>query len=312
MLSLINHVAGRPWAIHGEVATQVRGLVAREGLGALRHLAELKADLHTFDAGESMSAQAARQSRSGSRAVGVAVVPVIGTLTQRGDVINSVSTRSTDGVAAEVRAAAADPQADAIVLDVDSPGGEVFGVPEAFAAIREATKIKPVVAVANSFAASAAYYLASAADEIWVTPSGQVGSIGVYALHVDASAALEAAGEKWTFISAGKFKVEGNPAAELGEEAQASMQDMVDRYYDMFTRDVARGRGREIGVDAVRRGFGEGRMVLAKPAIDERMADEIGTLDDAIRRASQLGQARTSTAKAQRLAAVRLATNARG
>jgi signal peptide peptidase SppA len=236
----------------------------------------------------------------------VAVVRIVGTLTQRGDMINSVSTRSTDAVAAEVREAAGAQQVDAIVLEIDSPGGEVFGVPEAWQAIREATRQKPVVAVANSFAASAAYYLASAADEIWVTPSGQVGSVGVYALHVDESAALEAMGEKWTFVSAGKYKVEGNPAEPLSEEGQETLQTTVNHYYDMFTRDVARGRGREIGVDAVRRGFGEGRMVLARPAVEERMADEIGTLDDAIRRAAQLGRARASAAKAQRLAAAKL------
>lgn len=305
MLSLIHHVASRPWAIDGYVAAQVREIVARDGFAGLRQLAGLKAEVHYGERIASVPV-VARQRQTVSQARGVAVVGIVGMLTQRGDVINSVSTRSTDAVAAEVRAAAGDPQADAIVLEIDSPGGEVFGVPEAFAAIMEARKSKPVVAVANSFTASAAYYLASAADEIWVAPSGQVGSLGVYMLHVDASKAIEAEGEKWTFVSAGKFKVEGNPAEVLGEEAHAAMQDVVNSYYSMFTRDVAKGRGREIGVDAVRRGFGEGRMVLAKPAVAERMADEIGTLDEAIHRASQLGRARTSATKAQQLAAAKL------
>ena len=289
MLTLIHTIACRPWAVQGELAAHIRGMVLREGIAGLRHLAQLKAAIHAHD-DEDGHPRAARGSRGVPAGASVAVVPVIGTLTQRGDVIESARTRSTADIADEVRAAAAEPKVDAVVLEVDSGGGEVFGVPEAWQAIREARKLKPVVAVANAMAGSAAYYLASAADELWVTPSGMVGSIGVYALHVDLSKWLEAEGEKWTFVSAGRFKVEGNPAEPLGEEAAAAIQVDVDRYYDMFVRDVARGRG--VAVEAVRAGFGEGRMVGARAAVTERMADQVGTLEQAIRRAAQLGQER--------------------
>jgi len=289
MLTLIHTVACRPWAVQGELAAHIRGLVLREGIAGLRHLAALKAAVHAHD-GEDGRPRAARGTRGIQAGASVAVVPIIGTMTQRGDEINSVQTRSTADIADEVRAAAAEPKVDAVVLEVDSGGGEVFGVPEAWQAIREARKQKPVVAVANAMAGSAAYYLASAADELWITPSGMVGSIGVYALHVDLSKWLEAEGERWTFVSAGKFKVEGNPAEPLGVEAAAAIQADVDRYYDMFVRDVARGRG--VAVEAVRAGFGEGRMVGARAAVTERMADQVGTLEQAIRRAAQLGRER--------------------
>jgi signal peptide peptidase SppA len=287
MLSVIEQVSGRPWAIRGELVAHVRGLVVKEGIAGLRHLVALKSAIHAFDEGDRPQARRGRSSQASST---VAVIPIIGTVTQRGDVINSAETRSTSAVAEEVLAAVAEPKVDAVVLEIDSPGGEVFGVPEAFAAIREARKTKPVVVAVNSVAASAGYYLAVAGDEIWVTPSGQVGSIGVYALHVDMSELLKAEGEKWTFISAGKYKVEGNPAEPLSEEARQAWQADIDRYYDMFVRDVAKGR--KVSVDVVRAGFGEGRMVLAKEAVAMGMADQVGTIDMAIRRAADLGRER--------------------
>lgn len=281
MVPLIHRVAGRPWAIQAEIALHIRGLVLRDGLGGLRHLAELK---HAIHAEHLEARKGTGRSVSGQ----VAVISVIGTLTQRGDYIDSEQTRSTSEVADQVAAAVAEPKVDAVVLEFDSPGGEVFGVPEAFASIRASAKLKPVVAHANSVAASAAYYLFCACTEGWVTPSGQVGSLGVYALHRDISKALEMEGEKWTFISAGKYKVEGNPAEPLSPEAEAAFQSDVDRYYDMFARAVALGRS--VPVDAVRNGFGEGRMVGAKEAVAQKMADQVGTLDQAIQRAAQLAR----------------------
>jgi len=283
MLSLIHAVAGRPWAIRAEIAFHVRGMIAKEGIAGLRHLAELKEEIHSRDG--RMAGPAGRPAGGST----VAVVPVIGTLTQRVQAIGSVGeTRSTADVAAEVRAAALEPSVDGIVLEVDSPGGEVFGVPEAWASIRESAKMKPVVAHANSVAASAALYLASAAREIWVTPSGLVGSVGVYSLHIDASKALDQMGEAWDFIVASKspYKIEGNPAGPLTGEARAHAQDRVDEYMGMFLRDLAKGRG--VSEKHVEGNFGGGRMLGAAEAVAVRMADYVGTFDQAIKRAAQL------------------------
>ncbi len=288
MLSLIQAVAGRPWAIRAEIAAHVRGLVAREGIGGLRHLAELKSGIHVFDD----EPRAASRQR-GSSAVGtVAVVPAIGTLTQRGEMITSAKTRSTAQIAAEVRAAAAEPSVDAVLMEIDSPGGEVFGVPEAWASIRESAKMKPVIAFANSIAASAALYLASAADEFWITPSGEAGSVGVYALHIDASKALEQMGEAWDFIVATKspYKIEGNPTGPLTDEARAYLQRDIDRYMGMFIRDLARGRG--VSEKQVEIGFGGGRMLSPADAMRVGMADGVATFEQAIRRAADLSRQR--------------------
>jgi len=283
MLSLIHAVAGRPWAIRAEIAFHVRGMLAKEGIAGLRHLAELKEEIHARDG--RMAGGRAGPPAGGST---VAVIPVIGTLTQRVQAIGSAETRSTADVAAEVRAAALEPSVDGIVLEIDSPGGEVFGVPEAWASIRESARMKPVVAHANSVAASAALYLASAAREVWVTPSGLVGSVGVYSLHIDASKAIDQMGEAWDFIVASKspFKIEGNPAGPLTGEARAHAQDRVDEYMGMFLRDLAKGRG--VSEKHVEGSFGGGRMLGAAEAVDVRMADYVGTFDQAVKRAAQL------------------------
>ncbi|NJN53292.1 MAG: S49 family peptidase [Anaerolineae bacterium] len=172
---------------------------------------------------------------------------------------------------AQFRAALRDPDIASIVIDVDSPGGQVGGVEELAAEIFDARGQKPITAVVNTLAASAAYWIASAADEIVISPSGQAGSIGVFLIHEDMSAALAAAGETVTLISAGKYKVEGNPFEPLTEEARGAMQEMVNEYYGMFTKAVARNRG--VKVADVRNGFGEGRVVGAGQAVALGMAD---------------------------------------
>jgi signal peptide peptidase SppA len=292
MLSLIDKIAGRPWAVDGRLAAQVRAIVVRDGFSGLRALAELKGGIHAFDEDERNERQAARRGGGRQRAGGIAVVRVIGTMTQRAEVINSVETRSTASVAEEVAEAVADSEVDAVVLEIDSPGGEVFGVPEAWAAIRAAAKQKPVVASANSLMASAALYVASAASEIWVTPSGEVGSVGVYALHVDASKALEDMGEKWEFVEAddSPYKVEGNPAAPLSVEGRAQIKKAVNRYMGYFVRDLAKGRG--VSEHHVKEKFGKGRMLGPEEAVAARLVDRVGTLEQAIRRAGEMATER--------------------
>lgn len=211
----------------------------------------------------------------------VAVLPIFGTIVPRADLFSEFSGgTSAEVLAKKFRSLVNDPNVGAIVLDVDSPGGAVSGVEEVASEIFKARGTKPIVAVANHLAASAAYWIATAADELVVTPSGEVGSIGVFAGHQDISGALEAEGVKITLVNAGKFKVEGNPYEPLGEEARAAIQARVDDYYNAFTRDVARHRG--VKQSEVKGGFGEGRVVGAKEAVALGMADKVGTLDQVI------------------------------
>ena len=211
----------------------------------------------------------------------VALIPVLGILTQHATPLESwwLAT-SCDSVSRQIKAAMSDPGIDKIVLDCDSPGGSVFGVAELAAEIRAARAVKPIIGVANSMAASAAYWIASACGELYVTPSGTVGSIGVIAAHEDVSKALELAGVTVTLITAGKYKSEGTSFAALGREARDAMQSDVDGYGRDFLRDVAAGRG--VSVDTVRRTFGEGRMLRGADAVKVGAADGVATFSDVI------------------------------
>jgi signal peptide peptidase SppA len=133
-----------------------------------------------------------------------------------------------------LRAARSDPGIRAIVFDIDSPGGPVDGVPKLASEIAGGRVPKKTVAVANTLAASAAYWLASAADEVVITPSGSVGSIGVLAMHEDLSKALEAEGVKVSIVSAGKYKTEGNPYEPLSAEGRANLQSWVNQFGSML------------------------------------------------------------------------------
>jgi signal peptide peptidase SppA len=223
-------------------------------------------------------------SRPAIRASGaVAVIPIFGTIAHHaGMMVESSGGVSTESIASRFRAALADPQVGAVLLHIDSPGGSVSGVPELAAEIHAARGQKPIVAQADAMAASAAYWIGTAADELVVTPSGMVGSIGVISSHTDYSEALAKEGVRTTLITAGKYKGEGNPYAPLSDEDRTAMQERIDDYYGMFVKAVARHRG--VSVEAVRSGYGEGRVVTARRAVDLGMADRVATLDETISR----------------------------
>ena len=128
-----------------------------------------------------------------TRVGSLAVIPIFGVISRRVSIMTLFSgATSSQKLTASIRRAIKDEDVSAIVLDIDSPGGVVPGIPELAAEIRAAREKKPIVAVANSMAASAAYWLAASASEVVVTPSGQVGSIGVFASKAD-SAGIDSA-----------------------------------------------------------------------------------------------------------------------
>lgn len=215
----------------------------------------------------------------------IALLSLRGVIGNRASMIEDVSPgagTSTEQFTQAFRAAMASDQIKAVVIDVDSPGGSVYGVSELCDEIYAARGTKPMVAQVNALCASAAYWVASACDEMVVTPSGEVGSIGVYTMHEDVSQYLAEEGVKTTIVSAGKYKTEGNPYEPLGEDARAAIQSSVDQYYGMFTDAVARNRGARSS--DVREGYGQGRVVPAQQAVALNMADRVGTLSDTLER----------------------------
>jgi signal peptide peptidase SppA len=281
---LLTSFYNTPWALDPATLDLMAQLLER-WLGGVR-LSPAEIHAAVGDAPE-----AAAQRRQAAAAAGeglIGVVPVYGVLAHRAYAVDQTSRplTSTERLAGLVRGYAQDQAVESILLDIDSPGGSVFGVQELGEAIASVRGSKPIVAVANSMAASGAYWVASQADEIVVTPSGMVGSVGVIVPHADLSAAYEKAGIKKTFITAGKYKAEGADTGPLDDEARASLQKMVDDYYAQFTKAIAKGRG--VPIETVRgEAFGQGRMKLAKDAVASGMANSIGTFEETIARLSR-------------------------
>lgn len=256
--------------------------------------------------------RAAADSYAGGGQKVVRVLRLHGAILPRGNLMAEMcgsGAVSLDRFGREFRAAADDASVAAIVLDVDSPGGQVDLVPETAALIRGARKAeRPIVAVANTLACSAAYWIASACDEVVVTPSGQVGSIGVYMLHQDVGEQMKMLGIAPTFVYEGPRKVEGHPFGPLAPEAKAALQAEVRAVYEAFTGDVAKARGVPASVvradpEAAERHMGGGRSYPAAEAVRLGMADRVATLDETIARllkGARGGQARKSSAMARR------------
>ena len=210
---------------------------------------------------------------------GVAVIPVHGTLVRRTVGLEAESgLTSYASLAAQLDVALASPDVRAILLDVDSPGGESGGVFDLADRIRAATKVKPVWAVANDMAFSAAYALASAASKVFVSRTGGVGSIGVIAMHVDQSERDLQDGVRYTAVFAGDRKNDLNPHEPISSEAHAFLKAEVNRIYGLFVETVARNRGIE---PSTVRGT-EAGLFFGQAAVALGLADAIGTFDDAL------------------------------
>lgn len=301
----------QPWAIMPERLEAIAEVIERrvEGIRlSPEEIAAIKGERRPngvatyFDAstGETVTLSAAAPGASGQGASVIAVISFFGIVAQHASQVDDISGpggTSTERVANSYRAAKADPSVKAIVINFDSPGGNVSGVQALADEIFNGRGDKPVIAQVNSLCASAAYWVASSCDEIVMTPGAMAGSIGVYSLHQDVSRAVDAAGLKFTFISAGKYKVEGNAFEPLSDEAAQAAQSNVDAFYNDFVSAVARGRG--VAVADVIGGFGEGRVVKDKQAVKAGMADRVDTLDGTIRRLSSAK--RSSSAKASAL-----------
>lgn len=185
-----------------------------------------------------------RDRRIFEEVAGIAVIRVEGTLVHRFGHLNPYSGMTGyDGIEQQLRAALDDSSIRGILLDIDSPGGEVSGCFDLADFIYQSRDVKPIWAVADEMACSAAYALASSAERIVVPRTAQVGSVGVLTAHVDYSRMLDAQGVDVTLIFAGAHKVDGNPYAPLPEEVRSGIQADIDALYGIFTSLVARNRG---------------------------------------------------------------------
>lgn len=220
---------------------------------------------------------------------GIAVIPVYGTLVKRTAGLDAASgLTSYTAIGERIDAALADPQVVGILLDVDSPGGEASGSFELARRVRAASAVKPVWAVANDSAFSAAYAIGCAAQRLFVTETGGVGSIGVIALHVDQSVKDAQDGLHYTAITAGAHKNDYSPHEPLQDAARSSLQAEVDRLYALFSAHVAAMRG--LDERAVR--DTEAAIYFGPQGVAAGLADAVGTLDSALTEFSDFLRAR--------------------
>jgi len=210
---------------------------------------------------------------------GVAIIPIQGTLMKKTSGLMALSgCTSYETLGQQIEQCLSSPQVKGVLLDIDSPGGEVSGLFDlADAFFNARTSGKPIYAVSNDSAFSAAYALASCADRIFLTRTAGVGSIGVFCCHVDQSEQDAMVGEKFTYVQAGAKKTNGNPHEPLSASALADLQAEVDREYQMFVELVARNRG----ISAKKVIETEAGCYFAENAIP-LLADQIGTFEDAL------------------------------
>lgn len=166
-----------------------------------------------------------------------------------------------------------DPNVSSVVLRLDSPGGEAAQVFDLADHIRASRGTKPIFAIADDMAFSAAYAIASAADEIWLSRTAGVGSVGVVAYHVDASEMFESAGVRVEYLYAGERKVDGNPHNPLSDEARERFMAEINRLYEIFVATVAEGRG--LNPEAVR--ATEATTYHGENAVAAGFADRVGS-----------------------------------
>ena len=220
---------------------------------------------------------------------GVAIIPVQGTLVHKASWLDAAcGMRGYNAIRAEFDAAMKDPEVRAVCFAVDSPGGEVSGCFDLVDAIYGARGVKPMWAILDDSAYSAAYAIASAADRIVVPRTGGTGSVGVIAMHAERSKSLKKEGVAITIFQYGDRKADGNEFNPLSAEATAAFQADVDSMGDLFVQTVARNRnlssaqvrntqaGTYLGAAGVQVGFADA--VQAPDEAFRSLVESLGTL----------------------------------
>jgi protease-4 len=225
---------------------------------------------------------ASSANTSGSK---VAVIPIQGTVQKRG----GYCSLGTKDLVAQLQAANRDPEIAAIVLDIDSPGGQVDGTEELAQAV--ALSGKPVVAYIDGLGASAAYWIASQASHIFINSAstGYAGSLGVLCMSINQSAFLEKQGVKVEILrsSRAKDKARMNPVEAMDDTVRAAVQADLDQIGETFIAAVQKGRGDKL---STKEDVFTGKVYKGSDAKKYGLVDTIGSLQDAVNKAASLAQ----------------------
>jgi len=261
-----------------------------------RHVAEVKLD------GDEI--QAVTRGKGGDPQLntirGTAVIPISGVIAKGASMVNNTSQSqgtAIETIRAQLRSAVADPDVERIMLHVASPGGSISGVADMASEIRAAAIRKPLTAFIDDVGASAAYWMASQATQVFANRNAAVGAIGVYAVVVDSSKAAEAKGLKFHVIRSGPLKGAGEVGDEVTEDQLANFQTRIDDVFGLFVDDVAEGRG--MAREKVM-ALADGSTLTGSRAKSAKLVDAITDFDGALKRTAKLtaGDSRRRGARA--------------
>lgn len=254
-----NRITGDPWAITETALHTILEVAAREN-----------------EAPEAVAAKLGRQLQNSYNATerdGVAIIPVTGPLFRYANIFTAISGASSyELIARDFMSALENPQISSIILDIDSPGGEVNGVSELASMIFEARGTKPVIAYASGDAASGAYWIASAADEIVVSETSALGSIGVVGIYRGKTAKESA--ETVEIVSSQSPHKRLDP---MSDDGRAKLQTRIDAMADVFVSTIARNRS--VTPDHVLEHYGGGDVMIGANAVNAGLADRVGSLE---------------------------------
>jgi signal peptide peptidase SppA len=266
-----------PWAIMPEKLLEIQAIYRT-------HLRGEKIDISALEAkiGQPLS----NEPKPYEVHRGVAVIEMEGIVAKRMSMFTKISGGiSTYHVQEQFAAAMADRSVRAILLAIDSPGGGVDGTAELAGMIHSARGDKPIVAFSDGMMASAAYWIGSAADAVYLSgDTARAGSIGIVASHMDISEAEKKMGVKTTEIVAGKYKRLTSRYAPLSKEGEANMQEAVDHVYSAFVADVAKHRG--VPVEQVLEQMADGKVFFGRRAVEAGLVDGVSTMEELIHKLS--------------------------
>lgn len=266
---IVTKVTSSPWMIEESALRMILELLDAHMSGTISQ-EEIRVRLQESDRGRDRHSRIHRN---------VGVLSLAGPIFPKANIMTELSgATSVEQFRKEFRQMMSDDGVEAILLDVDSPGGFSDQIEEMAQEIYEANDLKPVYAIANSAMNSAAYYLGSQASKVYGTPSGQMGSVGSYFVHTDRSKQDEMLGEKNTIIKAGRFKAISEQP--LTGESRSKLQEWLDSVNADFMSAVARGR--KTTVENVAKNYGEGMVLTAKQALEVGMIDGIATIDQVL------------------------------
>lgn len=256
-ISAIDLVAATPWAIEPDMLDTIRAIALREN--------------GDIEAVEAKLGRPLQNTRSVTLRGSVAVVPVTGPIFRYANLFTQISgATSLDQLARDFTAALEDPAVTSIVLDINSPGGQATGIADFAAMIRAASK--PVVAFVDGMAASAAYWIAAAAEQVVMSKSAMAGNIGAV-LTLD----VRKDPNKAELVSSQSPNKRPDVTTDAG---RAQMQALLDSLAQVFIEDVAAYRG--VTADTVINDWGGGAVHLGAQAVDLGLADKVSTLEEVI------------------------------